>query len=370
MENLSSEGGKGQLFPSYRGRIFWPGWITPTWSGRKEARTKGLGHQREETMMLFRRRTALLAVAAMALAAAAPASAEIKGLEIIAPANPGSGFDQTSRAVQAALNEAGLASGIQVLNVPGAGGTIGLAQLVSGQKRGPALLTIGATTVGAILSNKPPVTLNDAEPVALLLKEFSMLVVPANSDIKSLADLTAKIKADPSSVTWAVGSAGGIDHLIAGQIMKAVSGDARKTNAINYAGGGEQIAAIIGGHVTVGVGGIPEFATQVESGKLRALAITSAERLPGLGVPTLKEQGVDVAYGTWRGLMTSKKLADTEKKELSETIAKMVETKAWKDSLARYGWIGSYEGPEGYTAFLKEQETMMKTGLADLGLLK
>jgi putative tricarboxylic transport membrane protein len=370
MENLSSEGGKGQLFPSYRGRIFWPSWITPTWSGRKEARTKGLGHQREETMMLFRRRTALLAVAAMALAAAAPASAEIKGLEIIAPANPGSGFDQTSRAVQAALNEAGLASGIQVLNVPGAGGTIGLAQLVSGQKRGPALLTIGATTVGAILSNKPPVTLNDAEPVALLLKEFSMLVVPANSDIKSLADLTAKIKANPSSVTWAVGSAGGIDHLIAGQIMKAVSGDARKTNAINYAGGGEQIAAIIGGHVTVGVGGIPEFASQVESGKLRALAITSAERLPGLDVPTLKEQGVDVAYGTWRGLMTSKKLADAEKKELSETIAKMVETKAWKDSLARYGWIGSYEGPEGYTAFLKEQETMMKTGLADLGLLK
>ena len=321
-------------------------------------------------MMLFRRRTALFAVAAMALAAAAPANAEIKGLEIIAPANPGSGFDQTSRAVQAALNEAGLASGIQVLNVPGAGGTIGLAQLVSGQKRGPTLLTIGATTVGAILSNKPPVTLNDAEPVALLLKEFSMLVVPANSDIKSLADLTAKIKANPSSVTWAVGSAGGIDHLIAGQIMKAVSGDARKTNAINYAGGGEQIASIIGGHVTVGVGGIPEFATQVQSGKLRALAITSGERLEGLDVPTLKEQGVDVAYGTWRGLMGSKKASDAEKKELADTIAKMVETKAWKDNLARYGWIGSYEGPKGYAAFLKEQEETMKTGLADLGLLK
>jgi len=321
-------------------------------------------------MMLIRRRTALFALAALTMAATAPAQAEIKGLEIIAPANPGSGFDQTSRAVQAALNEAGLASGIQVLNVPGAGGTIGLAQLVSGQKRGPALLTIGATTVGAILSNKPPVTLADAEPVALLLKEFSMLAVPANSDIKSLADLTAKIKANPTSVTWAVGSAGGIDHLNAGQITKAVAGDTRKTNAINYAGGGEQIASIIGGHVTVGVGGIPEFASQVESGKLRALAITAAERLPGLDVPTLKEQGVDVAYGTWRGLMTSKKLSDAEKKELSDAIAKMVETKAWKDTLERYGWIGSYEGSKGYAAFLKEQEDMMKTGLADLGLLK
>ena len=174
-----------------------------------------------------------------------------------------------------------------------------------------------------------------------------MLVVPANSDIKSLADLTAKIKANPSGVTWAVGSAGGIDHLIAGQIMKAVSGDARKTNAINYAGGGEQIASIIGGHVTVGVGGIPEFASQVESGKLRPLAVTSAERMEGLDVPTLKEQGVDVAYGTWRGLM-GKEGFQAEKKELAGAIAKMVETQAWKDSLKRYGWIGSYEGPEGY----------------------
>ena len=321
-------------------------------------------------MMLIRRRTTLFAIAALAIAATAPAQAEIKGLEIIAPANPGSGFDQTSRAVQAALTEAGLASGIQVLNVPGAGGTIGLAQLVSGQKRGPALLTIGATTVGAILSNKPPVTLDDAEPVALLLKEFSMLVVPANSEIKSMADLVAKIKANPSSVTWAVGSAGGIDHLIAGQIMKVVAGDARKTNAINYAGGGEQIASIIGGHVTVGVGGIPEFASQVESGKLRALAITAGERLEGLDVPTLKEQGVNVAYGTWRGLMASKKLTEAEKKELTDAIAKMVETPAWKGSLERNGWIGSYEDPKGYAAFLKEQETMMKTGLADLGLLK
>jgi putative tricarboxylic transport membrane protein len=321
-------------------------------------------------MMRIRRRTALFTLVALAMASAAPARAEIKGLEIIAPANPGSGFDQTSRAVQAALTEAGLASGIQVLNVPGAGGTIGLAQLASGQKRGASLLTIGATTVGAILSNKPPVTLNDVEPVALLLKEFSMLVVPANSEIKTLADLVAKLKANPSSVTWAVGSAGGIDHLIAGQVTKAVSGDARKTNAINYAGGGEQIAAILGGHVTVGVGGIPEFASQVESGKLRPLAITSAERMEGLDVPTLKEQGVDVAYGTWRGLMGSKKASEAEKKELADAIAKMVETQAWKDNLKRYGWIGSYEGPEGYSTFLKEQEAVMKTGLADLGLLK
>lgn len=321
-------------------------------------------------MTRVRRRTTLFALAALAMAVAAPAQAQIKGLEIIAPANPGSGFDQTSRSVREALQEAGLASGIQVLNVPGAGGTIGLAQLVSGQKRGATLLTIGVTTVGSILTTKPPVTLDDATPVALLLREYSVLVVPANSDIKTLADLTAKVKADPAAVTWAVGSAGGLDHVIAGQITKAVSGDAGKTNAINYPGGGEQVASILGGHVTIGVGGVPEFASQIQSGKLRALAVSSPDRLPGLDVPTLKEQGLDVVIGTWRGLMTRKQASEAEKKELGDAIAKMVETPTWKATLKRFGWIGAYQPAEGFGAFLKEQETMMKTALGELGLLK
>jgi putative tricarboxylic transport membrane protein len=321
-------------------------------------------------MTLVRRRTALFALAALAMAAAAPAQAQIKGLEIIAPANPGSGFDQTSRAVRDALQESGLASGIQVMNVPGAGGTVGLAQFVSAKKRSAALLTIGVTTVGAILTNKPPVTLDDAAPLALLLREYSVVVVPTNSDIKTLGDLTAKVKANPASVSWGVGSAGGIDHVIAGQITKAVSGEAGKTNAIHYPGGGEQIAAILGGHVTVGVGGIPEFAPQINSGKLRALAVSSAERLAGLDIPTMKEQGVDVVFGTWRGLMAQKQATDAERKELGAAIEKMVATPVWKTSLEKYGWLDAYQPADGFDAFLKEQQAMMTTALGELGLLK
>ena len=207
--------------------------------------------------------------------AAAPARAQIDGLEIIAPANPGSGFDQTSRAVQEALQQGGLAKGVQVVNIPGAGGTIGLAQLVTAKKPGASLLTIGVTTVGAILTNKPPITLDDAHPLALLLREYSLVVVPANSDVKTVADLAAKVKADPATVRWGVGSAGGVDHVIAGQFTKAVGADPRKLNAIHYPGGGEQIAAIMGGVVTVGVGGVPELASQIKSGKIRALAVSS-----------------------------------------------------------------------------------------------
>jgi putative tricarboxylic transport membrane protein len=334
------------------------------------ASTIGPDQWERNGMTFLRRRIARLAFVALTMAAAAPAHAQINGLEIIAPANPGSGFDQTSRAVRDALQEAGLASSIQVMNIPGAGGTIGLAQFASTKKRGAALLTIGVTTVGAILMNKPSVTLDDAVPLALLLREYSMLVVPANSDIKTLADLTAKVKADPASVSWAVGSAGGIDHVIAGQVTKVAAGSAAKPNAIHYPGGGEQIAAILGGHVTVGVGGVPEFAPQIASGKLRALAVSSPEHLTGLDVPTMKEQAVDVAFGTWRGLLAQKQTTDAERKELGAAIEKMVASPAWKASLEKYGWLDAYKPAEGFGAFLVEQQTMMKGALGDLGLLK
>lgn len=320
-------------------------------------------------MTLVRRRTILLAIVTLA-AAAAPAQAQIKGLEIIAPANPGSGFDQTSRAVRDALMQAGLASSIQVINVPGAGGTIGLAQFVTAKKPGASMLTIGVTTVGAILTNKSPVTLDDASPLALLLREYSMLVVPAKSDVKTVEDLAAKVKANTATVRWGVGSAGGVDHVIAGQFTKAVGADPRKLNAIHYPGGGEQLAAIMGGHVTVGVGGVPELASQIRSGKLRPLAVSSPERLSGLDIPTLKEQGVDVAIGTWRGLLVQKQISDADKRELGAAIEKMVATPAWKNTLDKYGWLDAYQSSEGFAAFLKEQQAMMKAALGDLGLLK
>ena len=227
----------------------------------------------------------LLAATTLAVAAAwgtAPAHAEINGLEIIAPANPGSGYDQAARAMQQALEQEGLASGVQVVNIPGAGGTVGLAQFVSGKKRSPTLLVTAFSMVGAIITNKAPVSLDDADPLALLVREYGILTVPANSDIKTMADLVAKLKADPSSVSWGLGSSGGVDHVLAGQIMKAVGIEPAKLKAVHYAAGGEQVAAILGGHVTVAVGGVSEFGPQVRGrrapGHRGLLARAAADR--------------------------------------------------------------------------------------------
>ena len=317
-------------------------------------------------------RRALLATAlACGVAFAAPAQAEIEGLEIIAPANPGGGWDQTARAMQAALQEAGLASGVQVTNVAGAGGTIGLAQFVTSKKRkGDAVLVGGLVMEGAILTNKAPVSLDDVTPLARLTGEYELIVVPADSPIKSMSDLVEKLKADPGSVSWAGGSAGGTDHILAGLIAKAAGVDPTKVNYIAHSGGGEALSAILGGHVTAGISGYEEFAPQIQAGKLRGIAISSDERLPGVDMPTIKEQGLDVSLVNWRGVVAPAGIRDRDKKALSEAVAQMVESPAWQDTLKKRGWLNMYQPADEFAAFLKEDREKVESTLKAIGLVQ
>jgi putative tricarboxylic transport membrane protein len=319
----------------------------------------------------FSRRVMMATAMACALAAAVPAQAEIAGLEIVAPANPGGGWDQTARAMQAALQQAGLASGVQVTNVPGAGGTIGLAQFVTSKKRkGDAMLVGGLVMVGAILTNKAPVSLDDVTPLARLTGEYELIVVPADSPIKSMSDLVEKLKADPGSVSWAGGSAGGTDHILAGLIAKAAGVDPTKVNYIAHSGGGEALSAILGGHVTAGISGYEEFAPQIQAGKLRGIAISSDERLPGIDMPTIKEQGLDVSLVNWRGVVAPAGIRDRDKKALSEAVAQMVESPAWQDTLKKRGWLNMYQPADEFAAFLKEDREKVESTLKAIGLVQ
>lgn len=327
---------------------------------------------RIDTMPATLSRRALTAIfMAGALALAVPAQAEIKSLEIIAPANPGGGWDQTARAVQTALQEDKLAAGIQVQNIAGAGGTIGLAQFVtSKKKKGDAILVGGLVMVGAILTNKAPVTLDDVTPLARLTGEYELVVVPADSPIKSMGDLVAKLKADPGSVSWGGGSTGGTDHILAALIAKGAGVDPTKVNYIAHSGGGEALSSILGGHVTAGISGYEEFAPQIAAGKLRGLAISSDERVPGVDLPTLKEQGLDVSIVNWRGVFAPPQIRDKDKKALEDAIAKMVASPAWKDILTKRGWLDLYQPADKFTAFLTEDRAKVETTLKDVGLVQ
>jgi putative tricarboxylic transport membrane protein len=273
--------------------------------------------------------------------------------------------------MQNALQEAGLASGIQVVNIPGAGGTIGLAQFVSGKEgQGDALLTGGLVMVGAILTNQAPVTLEQVTPIARLTGEYEVIVVPASSEAQTLDDLLVQFKEDPQSVSWGGGSAGGTDHMLVGLIAKAVGVEPSGVNYVPFAGGGEALASILGGHVSAGVSGYQEFAGQIETGDLRALAISSNERLEGVDIPTLKEQGVDVELTNWRAVFAPPGISDEDKQALGDAVGQMVESEAWQSTLKDRAWLDLYLPPDEFAAFLEEDTAQVETVLKDIGLVQ
>jgi putative tricarboxylic transport membrane protein len=263
---------------------------------------------------------------------------------------------------------AGLASSVQVINVPGAGGTIGLAQFITGQSRGEKLMITGLGMLGAIKVNAAPVSLDQTTPLARLTGEYQPLVVAADSPIKSLDDLAAMYKADPGSVTWGGFALGSPDHLISAMTVKAIGGDVKDMNYIVAGAGGEMLSQVLGGHITVATGGYNEFAGLIKTGELRALAISSPERLPGLDVPTFREQGYDVELVNWRGVVTKADVSPESLAALNAALGELVTSDAWKTLRAERGWIDMYQDSAGFAAFLAAEQPRVEQILSDLGL--
>ncbi|HEX4884007.1 MAG TPA: tripartite tricarboxylate transporter substrate-binding protein [Casimicrobiaceae bacterium] len=318
------------------------------------------------------RRTFTLAALAGLVAAQRPASVSAQSigtLKMMIPANPGGGWDQTGRALAAAMQSAKVIGAAQFENKGGAGGTLGLAQFINTAKGDPnALLMGGMVMVGGILLNKSQVDLTMVTPVARLISEYEIVVVPASSPHKSMADLMNAYKADPGKVSWNGGSAGGTDHILAGLIVRAAGADPAKVNYIAAKGGGDQIANIIGGHVTCGVAGISEFAEHVKGGRMRALAVSAPERKEG--IPTLKEQGLDVVLGNWRGVFGGPGLTTAQRDGLVNAVKTATESPAWKESLAKYGWDAAWLPGDAYKAFIDEDTKRIAGILDSLGLRK
>ncbi|WP_137128794.1 tripartite tricarboxylate transporter substrate binding protein [Rhizobium sp. FY34] len=290
---------------------------------------------------------------------------------IMAPAAPGGGWDQTARSLQTALQQEGVSKSVQVINVPGAGGTIGLAQFASQQKgKANALIVGGYVMVGAILTNKSPVSLKDVTPIARLTGENEALVVPASSPLKSVADLVAELKKNPGAVSWGGGSAGGVDHITAGLIAKAAGVDPTKINYIAFSGGGEALAAILGSQVTVGISGFGEFEAQIKAGTLRLLATSGDARIPGTDAPTLKEAGLDVSVQNWRMIAAAPGLTDAQKAAVTADIQKLATSKTWQETLKTKGWQDTYLSGPAFEAQLAKDISATEAILKDIGLVK
>ncbi len=286
-------------------------------------------------------------------------------------ANPGGGYDQTARGLGKAMLEAGVARGTQFENKGGAGGTIGLAQFV-GSARGDAsaMIVTGAVMVGAIVQSKPPVTLAQATPIARLFYEYNVFVVPASSPIKTMKDALDLLKKDPNAVRWGGGSRGSVDHISIAQLAKLSGVDPTKINYVPFQGGGEASAAILGGHVTIGTSGWNEMAQYIKSGQVRALAVTSANRLPGENVPTLKELGIPLEVGNWRGVYGAPGISLKQRTVLIDSVVAATKQKSWNETLAKNDWFPALLTGDEFGKFVDEEHKRLEDAMRAVGLVR
>jgi putative tricarboxylic transport membrane protein len=290
-------------------------------------------------------------------------------LKILVPAAPGGGWDQTARTIEQVLRATAAVKGVQITNVGGAGGTVGLPQFLNQWKgQGNALMVAGMVMVGAIIANKSPVKLSQATPIARLTGEFQALVVPAQSALRNVKEFAAALKADPSKVPVAGGSAGGSDHILLGMIAKALGVSPTRISYVAYAGGGPAVASLLGNQVAAGISGIGEFAEQIKAGKLRLIAISADQRQPGIDAPTLKEEGIDVELFNWRGVFAPPGVNDGQRKAMIDLVEKMAASPQWAEACQKRDWTRITLTGDAFKAYIDSETVRIEGILRELGL--
>ena len=289
-------------------------------------------------------------------------------VRIMAPADPGGGWDQTSRAVQEVLGGM-VEPSVEVYNVGGAGGTVGIAQFVQNEGDPNNLMTMGSIMVGAIETNASPVTLDQVTPLARLIGEYEVIVAPKNSPYQTIEDLLAAMEQDVGSVAIAGGSAGGIEQVLAALIAQEIGAEPTDVNYIAHSGGGEALATILSGRVQAGISGLAEIQEQIEAGQVTALAVSSPERLEGIDAPTLMEAGVDIELANWRGMVAPEGIEPDVEAAMEQQLQEMVESEEWQAILEQRGWSDQFLAGEEFEQFLDEEQERTRGVLEDLGLV-
>lgn len=291
---------------------------------------------------------------------------------VMAPGGAGGGYDAMARLPLDAMSKEGIfTDGATFTNKGGAGGTIGLAEFAGANKGNDnGLMSMGVIMVGGILMNNAPVTLDDVTPLVRLTNDTGVVAVATDSPIQNVADLVAAMKADLGAVAIGGGSAGGVDHIVMALIAKESGLDASKLNYIPYDSGAETVTALGGGALTAAVSGVSEFKSMADAGRIRIIAVTSEGRVDGIDAPSLKEAGLNVVVGNWRGIVGAPGMSDAGKAMWLDRFAKMHESATWKETLAKQGWEDAYLAGDDFVAFLNDEKARIATVLKDAGLVK
>ena len=289
-------------------------------------------------------------------------------LTLIAPAAPGGGWDGFAREAQQGMRASGIVGTVQVVNIPGASGTIGLGQLVGMEGREDLLMVTGGVMVGGIIINDSSVTLERTVPIARMADDYNVLVVPADSPYLTLDDFMAALAENPGGTAIAGGSLGGIDHLLAGMLASEAGISPSEINYLAYPGGGEVVTSMLSHTAKAGLSGYNEFRDQIESGNLRALGISAPEPVAAIDVPTFTEQGVDVSMSNWRGYVAPPGISDEVRAELIDIITELRDSEEWQETMQRNNWVDTFMTGDEFGAFIDTEMSRTATVVEEMGL--
>ncbi|GAA0919241.1 Bug family tripartite tricarboxylate transporter substrate binding protein [Pseudonocardia zijingensis] len=296
------------------------------------------------------------------------AATGVRSLEIVVGNSPGGGYDTMARQIADVLQGEGIVGEARVTNKPGAGGTVALQQLVNMPGEAETLMTTGVAVTGALSTSDSPLSMTGATPIARILEEPMIIAVAKDSPYQNIGDLLAAWKAEPRRVTAGGGAIAGPDHQQVLLLAQAAGIDIRQVNFVTYDGGGELLPAVLGQKVAFTASGYAEWAHQIDSGEIRVLAVSSAERVETIDAPTLKEQGVDLVFSNWRGFLAPPGLSPEQETALTAALAELHESQAWQERLRQNGQLDAFLAGDEFDGFVEEEQRRVKQLATEAGL--
>ena len=288
---------------------------------------------------------------------------ELGQLRYMVPNSAGSGWDLTARTASKIMEEDKVVNRVDVFNVDGANGTVGLARLVDDKGNGGLVMQMGFGLVAATVSQKSSNTFADTTPLVKLLDEYLAVVVPADSPINNYQDLVAAWKQNPRMNVGGGSAIGGADNVATLRMAESNGINRSDVNYVTFGGSGV-LPAVLGGQVNFAVMSAADVVEQVNAGELKAIAVTGSERFDSLpDVPTLKESGTDVVVANWRGVVAPPGIDDAKKQQLIDAFDKVHQSAAWKEAVDRNGWVDAFMSGDQFKTYLGDQATQIQQAI-------